>query len=87
MFASVVCTRGKCLLWVMRAHYADEMFGVNGMSSKLILNFGDYYFTEQVLVRTAYDTLGLQTYFTSGPTETRAWTIRKGSTAPQVCCC
>lgn len=35
-------------------------------------------------MRTAYDTLGLQTYFTSGPTETRAWTIRKGSTAPQV---
>jgi hypothetical protein len=42
MFASVVCTRGKCLLWVMRAHYADEMFGVNGMSSKLILNFDDF---------------------------------------------
>ncbi len=36
------------------------------------------------LVRVAYDTLGLQTYFTSGPTETRAWTILKGSTAPQV---
>jgi hypothetical protein len=63
------------------------MFGVNGTSSKLILNLDDYYYTEQVLVRTAYDTLGLQTYFTSGPTETRAWTIRKGSTAPQVCFC
>lgn len=36
------------------------------------------------LVRVAYDTLGLQTYFTSGPTETRAWTILKGSTAPQA---
>lgn len=35
-------------------------------------------------MRTAYDALGLQTYFTSGPTETRAWTIRKGMTAPQV---
>jgi len=30
------------------------------------------------LVRSAYARLGLQTYFTSGPTETRAWTIRKG---------
>jgi len=30
------------------------------------------------LVRCAYSRLGLQTYFTSGPTETRAWTIRKG---------
>eukprot|EP00599_Poterioochromonas_sp_BG-1_P010964 CAMPEP_0173132850 /NCGR_PEP_ID=MMETSP1105-20130129/385_1 /TAXON_ID=2985 /ORGANISM="Ochromonas sp., Strain BG-1" /LENGTH=347 /DNA_ID=CAMNT_0014044423 /DNA_START=231 /DNA_END=1270 /DNA_ORIENTATION=- len=38
----------------------------------------------KVLVRTAYDTLGLQTYFTAGPTETRAWTIIKGSTAPQA---
>jgi len=38
----------------------------------------------RALVNTAYDALGLQTYFTSGPTETRAWTIRKGSTAPQA---
>eukprot|EP00428_Durinskia_dybowskii_P066886 CAMPEP_0170379496 /NCGR_PEP_ID=MMETSP0117_2-20130122/13372_1 /TAXON_ID=400756 /ORGANISM="Durinskia baltica, Strain CSIRO CS-38" /LENGTH=363 /DNA_ID=CAMNT_0010634935 /DNA_START=138 /DNA_END=1229 /DNA_ORIENTATION=- len=38
----------------------------------------------KALVRTAYDALGLQTYFTSGPTETRAWTIKKGSTAPQA---
>jgi ribosome-binding ATPase len=38
----------------------------------------------KALVRTAYDTLGLQTYFTAGPTETRAWTIKKGFTAPQV---
>lgn len=36
------------------------------------------------LVRVAYDTLGLQTYFTSGPTESRAWTILKGYTAPQA---
>lgn len=35
-------------------------------------------------MRTAYSGLGLQTYFTSGPTETKAWTIRKGMTAPQV---
>ena len=38
----------------------------------------------KALVRLAYDTLGLQTYFTSGPTETKAWTIIKGMTAPQV---
>lgn len=38
----------------------------------------------KALVRIAYDQLGLQTYFTSGPTETRAWTIRKGMTAPQA---
>ena len=38
----------------------------------------------KALVRTAYKSLGLQTYFTSGPTETRAWTILKGMTAPQA---
>jgi ribosome-binding ATPase len=36
------------------------------------------------LVREAYDLLGLQTYYTSGPTETRAWTIHKGWTAPKA---
>jgi ribosome-binding ATPase len=36
------------------------------------------------LVSTAYDKLNLQTYYTSGPTETRAWTIKKGMTAPQA---
>jgi hypothetical protein len=35
-------------------------------------------------VRATYDLLGLQTYFTAGPKEVRAWTVRKGSTAPQA---
>jgi ribosome-binding ATPase YchF (GTP1/OBG family) len=34
------------------------------------------------LIRGAYNLLGLETYFTTGPEETRAWTIKKGSTAP-----
>ncbi|MFC5187345.1 redox-regulated ATPase YchF [Actinomadura harenae] len=36
------------------------------------------------LVRIGFDTLGLQTYLTAGPKETRAWTIRKGATAPEA---
>lgn len=36
------------------------------------------------VIREAYDILNLQTYFTSGPTETRAWTIGKGWKAPQA---
>jgi GTP-binding protein YchF len=36
------------------------------------------------LARVGFDTLGLQTYLTAGPKESRAWTIRKGSTAPQA---
>lgn len=38
----------------------------------------------RALVRNAYDLLQLQTYYTSGPTETRAWTINKGWTAPKA---
>jgi ribosome-binding ATPase YchF (GTP1/OBG family) len=36
------------------------------------------------LIRSAYDLLNLQTYFTAGVKEVRAWTIRKGMTAPQA---
>ena len=36
------------------------------------------------VIRGAYTLLGLQTYFTAGPKEVRAWTVRKGSTAPQA---
>ncbi|MGA8988056.1 redox-regulated ATPase YchF [Aeromicrobium sp.] len=36
------------------------------------------------LARVGFDTLGLQTYLTAGPKESRAWTIPKGATAPQA---
>ena len=36
------------------------------------------------VIRGGYTLLGLLTYFTVGPKETRAWTVRKGSTAPQA---
>jgi hypothetical protein len=35
-------------------------------------------------IRGAYRLLGLQTYFTAGETEVRAWTVRVGATAPQA---
>lgn len=35
------------------------------------------------LIRAAYELLDLQTYFTAGPDEVRAWTFRRGSKAPQ----
>lgn len=37
-----------------------------------------------VLARVGFDTLGLQTYLTAGPKESRAWTIPKGATAPEA---
>jgi GTP-binding protein YchF len=36
------------------------------------------------LIRAAFQLLGLQTYFTAGPKEVRAWTIHVGDTAPQA---
>ncbi len=36
------------------------------------------------LIRTGYHLLGLQTYFTAGVKEVRAWTIHRGDTAPQA---
>jgi GTP-binding protein YchF len=38
----------------------------------------------RALVRAAYETLGLCTFFTCGPQETRAWTIPRGTKAPQA---
>ena len=36
------------------------------------------------LIRAGYALLGLQTYFTAGPKEVRAWTVQVGATAPQA---
>ena len=36
------------------------------------------------LARVGFDTLGLQTFLTAGPKESRAWTIRRGATAPEA---
>jgi hypothetical protein len=36
------------------------------------------------LIRGAYKLLNLQTYFTAGPKEVRAWTVPVGATAPQA---
>jgi ribosome-binding ATPase len=37
-----------------------------------------------VLARVGFETLGLQTFLTAGPKESRAWTIRQGATAPEA---
>jgi GTP-binding protein YchF len=36
------------------------------------------------LIYTSFKLLGLETYFTGGPSEVRAWTIKKGATAPEA---
>jgi len=36
------------------------------------------------LIRAAYNALGLMTYFTAGPQEVRAWTVKRGATGPEA---
>jgi hypothetical protein len=36
------------------------------------------------MIAAAYTLLGLQTFFTAGPKEVRAWTVRRGATAPEA---
>ena len=41
-------------------------------------------FNNYCLIRKGFDLLGLLTFFTIGPKEARAWTLRKNSTAPEA---
>lgn len=69
----------------INAQLEHELQGLDEVDAKeLLASYGQ---TESGLVqviRTAYDTLGLQSYLTAGEKEVRAWTIKKGSTAPQA---
>lgn len=67
------------------AKLEEELRGVGEEDAKELLDA--YGVTESglsQLARTAYNTLGLQSYLTAGPKEVRAWTIRQGATAPQA---
>ena len=53
-------------------------------AQELLASYGVEETGLQQMIHAAYDTLGLQSYLTAGPKEVRAWTIKKGSTAPQA---
>lgn len=57
---------------------------VEADKSELLESYGVESSGLEQLIHAAYDTLGLQSYLTAGEKEVRAWTIRKGSTAPQA---
>ena len=62
-----------------------EIADMSGEDKKIFL--ADMGMTEPGLDRVigaGYALLGLQTYFTAGPKEARAWTVRRGATAPQA---
>lgn len=53
-------------------------------AAELLDSYGQYESGLLQLIHAAYGTLGLQSYLTAGDKEVRAWTIRKGATAPQA---
>jgi GTP-binding protein YchF len=69
-----VCAKLESELQGLDAADAQELLESYGQSESGLIK----------LIHAAYETLGLQSYLTAGEKEVRAWTIRKGSTAPQA---
>ncbi len=70
----VICGALEAELAALDDDDRDEMLGEYGLSEPGL----------HKVIRAAYDLLGLLTYFTAGEKEVRAWTVRKGATAPQA---
>ncbi|MEI7539389.1 MAG: redox-regulated ATPase YchF [Candidatus Saccharibacteria bacterium] len=67
------------------AKLEDEIKGLTSEdATELLESYGVKETGLLQLVHAAYDILGLQSYLTAGTDEVRAWTIKKGSTAPQA---
>lgn len=67
------------------AKLEDELKGLSPAdSAELLASYGVKETGLSQLAHAAYDILGLQSYLTAGPKEIRAWTIKKGATAPQA---
>ena len=69
-----VCAKIESELSELSADDRTEMLASLGMPEPALA----------AVARAAYDLLGLQSYFTAGPKEIRAWTIHKGDTAPKA---
>lgn len=67
------------------AKLEDELRGLDEADRIEMLNsYGQKQSGLAQVVHAAYDALGLQSYLTAGEKEVRAWTIKKGATAPQA---
>lgn len=69
-----VCAKIESELAELEDDERDEMLGDLGLKEPALAS----------LARAAYEMLGLQSYFTSGPKEIRAWTVRIGAAAPEA---
>ena len=70
---------------VLCAKIEAELSGLDAAdASELLAAYGQRESALAQLSRIGFATLGLQTFLTAGPTEARAWTIRRGATAPEA---
>ncbi len=78
---SANCTR--CIF--VNAKLEEEMSGMSREERKEFLaSYGVKEDALGELIKAAYETLGLQSFLTAGKKECRAWTIKKGATAPEA---
>ncbi len=67
------------------AKLEEELKGLDATDAhELLGSYGAQQSGLEQMIHAAYKTLGLQSYLTAGPKEVRAWTIKKGATAPQA---
>jgi GTP-binding protein YchF len=70
---------------ILCAKVEAELAGLDPVEAlELLQSFGQEESGLALLSRVGFATLGLQTFLTAGPKETRAWTIRQGATAPEA---
>lgn len=73
----------RCLF--VCAKLEEELKGLSANDAhELLESYGVKETGLEQMIHVSYDTLGLQSYLTAGPKEVRAWTIKKGATAPQA---
>ena len=69
----------------VNAKLEEEMAGMNrGERKEFLESYGVEEDALGELIKAAYSTLGLQSFLTAGKKECRAWTIKKGATAPEA---
>jgi hypothetical protein len=67
------------------AKLESELIGLDHAdAAELLEEYGQHESGLAILARVGFETLGLATYLTVGPKESRAWTIARGATAPEA---
>jgi ribosome-binding ATPase YchF (GTP1/OBG family) len=67
------------------AKLESELIGLDAAdAAELLEEYGQHQSGLAILAGVGFETLGLQTYLTAGPKESRAWTIKRGATAPEA---